>query len=396
MQAGVIVLFAGLPISQVVMHIGLGLAIFGTLLARPPMRRMPGFSCALALSGWIAASILYARWFRADAPPSRLGMAAGSWLALYCCIIAFHEAAPRRLALRAAAVSLCAAALLAILQFIVGWDNVRPFRVVPSGTRFGRVSGFFGGGLTLGVMAACLGLAFCRRATAAAIGSGFAIAASIASAVAVMLGFSRMAWVALALGIGAGITAGRPKRFPLALGASGALIILGAACMQWVPFGDKMFEPASDGRWIIWKISAGIVADHPIMGAGGGQSFQAMYSRRWHALDETEHFFPSEPTMPHAHNSFLAIAAEYGVPALALFMLFLFTILRGLYRLRLGDREAWSMGAAVFVAWMTAGQFNDLAGQSETAFVFYAVFGLCLAWATARGGTAPPRDTLTD
>jgi O-antigen ligase len=378
MQAGTVILFAGLPISQIVMHIGLGFIACGLVLARPPVQRMPGFLWALACTIWMVAGPLTLKC--TSSPSADFGTAAVSWLALYGVVIGCQSEALRRWALRTAAIALCAAAVLALLQFVIGHGDVRPFRIDADGKRFQRVGGFFGSGLTLGVVSVCLALVFRSPAIRAISGSAYTNVARVASLVTVVVSLSRMAWLGLATGIGVGITA-LTGRWRSALLACVGLLALGALCMQIAPFGRKVFRPDQDGRWIIWSISAGIAADHPMFGVGGGRSFQKIYAERWRDEDAKMHFRVREPTQPHAHNSLLVLASENGIPALVLYLGFLVSLLRGLHGTSRSDRQTWAMGISVLAAWFVAGQFNNLVGEGDRAYVFYACFGLALALA---------------
>jgi hypothetical protein len=395
MHVGTVILFAGLPISQVVMHIGLGLIVCGMVAARPPVLRMPGFFWALACMLWMVASTLVLK--ITTSPAAEMKTADVSWLALYGVVVGCQSETVRRWALRAAAFALCAAAALALLQFIVGRGDEGPFRIDPEAKNFRRVGGFFGSGLTLGVVSTCLALAFWSKAIDAIAGRVYVNAARIASLATVVMSMSRMAWFALAAGICVAITAltGRWRR---ALFAGIALLAVGVMCMQGRPYNRKIFKPHQDGRWIIWSISAGIASDHPVFGVGGGRLFKEHYAKRWREADAQQRFQVREPVAPHAHNSLLVLAAENGIPAMFLYLGFLASLLKGLLAASRSDRHAWTIGTSVVAAWFVAGQFNNLVGEADRAYVFYACFGLALALAAkgkdAHQGNPPGSATL--
>ncbi len=83
-----------------------------------------------------------------------------------------------------------------------------------------------------------------------------------------------------------------------------------------------------------WKTSAQLIAKHPITGIGLGR-FRHEY--QLHAPAGTHH----KPY--HAHNIYLHIAVEQGIPSLILFLAILFLIFRQLFALRKRD-DFWCSG----------------------------------------------------
>ena len=86
-----------------------------------------------------------------------------------------------------------------------------------------------------------------------------------------------------------------------------------------------------------WKTSAQLIAKYPITGIGLGR-FRHEY--QLHAPEGTHH----KPY--HAHNIYLHIAVEQGIPSLLLFLAILFLIFRQLFSLRKRD-DFWCFGLFV-------------------------------------------------
>jgi len=88
----------------------------------------------------------------------------------------------------------------------------------------------------------------------------------------------------------------------------------------------------------------------------------------------------------HMHSNLLQIALERGIPALILWLLFLFTYARTLWRsLRHGSKFGWMergilLGAfGGLIGFFTSGLVHYNWGDSEVIMVFYMIMGLALA-----------------
>ena len=80
---------------------------------------------------------------------------------------------------------------------------------------------------------------------------------------------------------------------------------------------------------------------------------------------------------PHLHNDFLQIAAERGLPALALWLWFIVALVRDLWaRFRAGERELSATALATIVALLTAGLFEYNFGDSEVLMLFLTIVAL--------------------
>jgi O-antigen ligase len=80
---------------------------------------------------------------------------------------------------------------------------------------------------------------------------------------------------------------------------------------------------------------------------------------------------------PHLHNDFLQIAAERGLPALALWLWFVVALLRDLWkRFNAGQRELAATALATVIALLTAGLFEYNFGDSEVLMLFLTIVTL--------------------
>ena len=84
---------------------------------------------------------------------------------------------------------------------------------------------------------------------------------------------------------------------------------------------------------------------------------------------------------PHLHNVPLQIAAERGLPALAIWCWFIATLIRDFWRRRHGDQPSLSNAAlAVVAAMLTAGLFEYNFGDSEFLMLFLVLVTLPYAY----------------
>jgi len=80
---------------------------------------------------------------------------------------------------------------------------------------------------------------------------------------------------------------------------------------------------------------------------------------------------------PHLHNVPIQIAAERGLPALALWLWFIVALLRDVWdRFHAGERELSATAMATVVALLTAGLFEYNFGDSEVLMLFLIVVTL--------------------
>lgn len=126
-------------------------------------------------------------------------------------------------------------------------------------------------------------------------------------------------------------------------------------------------------RFAMLEIGARIVADDPMTGAGPN-----MIPRVY------ENYRPDyavEPVNPHLHNVPMQIAAERGLPALAIWLWFVGGLAVSLFRLfrRQQDRMLPAAGLAATAAMLAAGLFEYNFGDSEFLMLFLVLVTLPFA-----------------
>jgi putative inorganic carbon (hco3(-)) transporter len=124
---------------------------------------------------------------------------------------------------------------------------------------------------------------------------------------------------------------------------------------------------------------AAMIREHPITGVGPNM-VERVYPDYRHAL-------AVEPVNPHLHNVPVQIAAERGIPALAVWLWFIANaaILTG-RKLRTGDRFLPAVGLAAIVGMLGAGMFEHNFGDSEFLMLFLTL--LTLPFAAEKGEEA--------
>ena len=124
-----------------------------------------------------------------------------------------------------------------------------------------------------------------------------------------------------------------------------------------------------------------IIKDDPLTGVGPDMIIKVYaYYRDPNAVQQLN---------SHLHNVPLQIAAERGLPALAIWLWFIFTLLRDFVRKRKGAYPALSNGAlAVTVAMVAAGFFEYNFGDSEFLMLFLVL--VTLPYAAERSTPASP------
>ena len=181
-----------------------------------------------------------------------------------------------------------------------------------------------------------------------------------ALSVALVVTLTRSAWIGAAAAAGLLLVL-RDRRL-LALAPVAAVVFLAIAPPQVT---DRLYstfdlrDPTNRDRLAMLTAGAGMIGDHPLTGIGPGlvEEVYADY-RPANAVNETN---------PHLHNVPLQIAAERGLPALALWVWFVAAAARDLVR-RLRDPASRTLAAgalAALAAMLAAGLFEYNFGDSE-------------------------------
>ena len=169
------------------------------------------------------------------------------------------------------------------------------------------------------------------------------------------------------------------------------------------------------GRLDGWRTAAWMLARHPLAGVGHGAYQAEFVPAKLALLDRGVRFFPEQTTVvfANAHDEYLEVAADGGIPALLALAWGLWVLLGALRRLPPGDRPlAWAGTAALavlalvyfpfrvalvafpallFLAWVLRPAAGDGGEILETgisgrtaAFVLTALLAVALAAQTVR------------
>jgi O-antigen ligase len=142
-----------------------------------------------------------------------------------------------------------------------------------------------------------------------------------------------------------------------------------------------MKDPTVRDRVAMLNTGRAMVADHPLTGVGPGM-VERMYApyRDPNGVNATN---------PHLHNVPVQIAAERGLPALAVWVWVIVAMVIALWRLFRGggDRVLASAGLAAVAAMLGAGLFEYNFGDSEFLMLFLVLVTLPFAAATDAAAT---------
>jgi O-antigen ligase len=141
-------------------------------------------------------------------------------------------------------------------------------------------------------------------------------------------------------------------------------------------------DPGNQDRFAMIEVGARIVADHPLTGVGPN-----MVPR---VYDQYRPDYAVNATNPHLHNVPLQIAAERGLPALAVWLWFVGAVTLALFRMfRQGrERVLVATGLAAVAGMLAAGLFEYNFGDSEFLMLFLVL--ITLPFAAARQDHAAP------
>jgi O-antigen ligase len=208
----------------------------------------------------------------------------------------------------------------------------------------------------------------------------FAIAVMLLCVAAVILTFSRAGFLTLGamfiLLLGMLVTRRRA-------GMAAALLLLALCAYPFVPDGymtristitniTEDVTGSAQGRWRDAKVAAGLVAKHPVVGAGIGQDILVMNDER--GID----------TWRRVHNAYLQYGVDLGLPGLLLFVWLHLTCYRTARAVEqraaavpsLRDLQPLATGVKMsLVAFGVAAMFHPIAYQ----FYFFSVAGLAVA-----------------
>jgi len=198
------------------------------------------------------------------------------------------------------------------------------------------------------------------------------LVASALATFALLLTYTRSAWLAWIFAVFAVLVLPRPKWIVY---ATAALLIF----VSFMPIGMfgrlwSSFNPRVESNLDrIRMAQAGVemIRDYPLFGVGPGnvKEMYPLYRR------------PDAPRfkVPHLHNNVIQIWAERGVLALAGYILFLFFFVRECARAWRTPQRKWAeAGIAVAAAMTCAGMFEFNFGDTEVFYLMLDLFALVL------------------
>jgi len=224
---------------------------------------------------------------------------------------------------------------------------------------------------------------------------GTSLLASLAMMLVLTLTSSRGAYLATAASLLLLVGLSWPKARPaLALVVVVAAVAV-VAWLGWQRVGHALLTNGAiltlDQRLEIWSRALSIIQDFPFTGIGIG-CFQAVVARIYPL------FLISKGTVSHAHNLYLQVAVDLGLPGLAAYLAILGIAAHqaiGAYR-RLIFQEERHLGllAAACLSSLLGmcvhGFLDSAVWGNKGAFIPWVMLGLCAAiWGVSREGVGP-------
>ena len=202
--------------------------------------------------------------------------------------------------------------------------------------------------------------------------------------VALALTMSRNAWVGVCVGLGL-LFLLRDFRLIALLPVAAALFLALAPPHLTQRFYStfSLTDPTNRDRLAMMRTGFRIIADHPLTGVGP-DGVRLVYPRYRDALAERQ-------LNPHLHNVPLQIAAERGLPALAVWIWFIVVLIHDLARKTRSSslRSLPTAALASVVAMLAAGMFEYNFGDSEFLMLFLLLITLPYAGDRVPATTAP-------
>ncbi len=190
--------------------------------------------------------------------------------------------------------------------------------------------------------------------------------------------YSRNAWLGLAAGALALVATGR-RAFRVVLVMVGVAVLVAAVSPAGVAERIRSIADLQDStvrdRLAMWRSGLAMIRDHPLLGVGPGQvSAWYPHYRRPEAV---------RPTTGHLHNSPVQIAAERGLPALAVWIWLWVVFFREAGRTLVRVGRARPLQRALVCAslggvagFLVAGLFEHNFGDGEVVMLVYALMAL--------------------
>jgi O-antigen ligase len=200
--------------------------------------------------------------------------------------------------------------------------------------------------------------------------------------VALALTFTRSAWVGACVGVGLLLLLRDLRLFGLLPVVAALFLALAPAAVTDRAYSMfNLQDPTNRDRLAMVQAGTAIVKRYPLTGVGPNVMPEIYPTFRTAAA--------VEQTPPHLHNVPLQIAAERGLPALAVWCWFVVAAAVTLWRAFRRDRARYLAAAALgaLAAALAAGIFEYNFGDSE--FLLTLLILLTLPWAAARESSVP-------
>ena len=259
---------------------------------------------------------------------------------------------------------------------IAGWTRGRDW----------RATGFYGQFVTYAemlqlVIALAVGLFVSLPRKVTWCGAALMVAIAGMSG-ALLLAVTRASWLGCALSTLVILSLGMRRRALIVVGLLAIPLVLGGLFVlrqkRNVSFIDQT-DQSTTWRETVWREGTQLLVSKPrhLLVGVGMDSLKAHW-KEWHMF--------KNGTIPwgHMHSDFLQIALERGVPALLVWLIFLFLYARTLGRsLKLAtdwiDRGILLGAFGGLIGFLTSGLVHYNWGDSEVVMVFYLIVGLSLA-----------------
>jgi len=376
---GAMTMFASLCFSIALAHIGMAVAVLGWLLGRVPLWRMPGFFLCMAFVVWVLlGSVLLHLHEGQRLIHSRYGTMF-IWLAMYLVAIGLAQQRTRRWALYAALATMTASVVVSLAQFLIGFsERSPPFRIDADGLRYESSSGFLAKHLTQGFMMTLLGLVYLGQSSAYGVAAKWTWIGRGLATTAVLLANSRSGILGFAAAVGTQLVARRGLKPSMVLSALAILVSVVGWIWLITPHKIAAVLAMQDGRIIIWEAALVMVERRPWFGVGTKENYIETNEQIVKELypDGSQDEWSR---MPHAHNIYLGLATERGIPAFVLYALMVAAVLRHLYRRRVENPTGWQLGCGATAAMMVGGMTEHYAGLSLPSYGFFCVLGMAMA-----------------
>ncbi len=240
-------------------------------------------------------------------------------------------------------------AMLGIIQYVIqGYDNLGR-----------RPQGMLGLNMTYSGLVMLVVCAAIARIMFATHNRAWAALVMPALLIALAFTFTRSAWIGACCGVGL-LFVLRDFRLlallPVALGCFLAFAPAGITTRLYSTFSLK--DPSNVDRVAMMRSGVRIIKDDPLTGVGPDMVIQVYpHYRDKSAVNQLN---------PHLHNVPLQIAAERGLPALAVWIWFIVTLVRDFLKRRRSEFPSLSnAGLAAIGAMLAAGLFEYNFGDSE-------------------------------